>query len=113
MNQMLPEEGPRSIPLLLDFTAFATYELDAELLQARGFLSMVQSLFVDASGGKDIVVTINGTGQVIIAKKDTQGYYSVLVPNPVRMTFTSTGGVAGVRIFLINVPVPGVVWPTV
>ena len=114
MNQLLPEEGPRSIPLLLDFTVAATWDLDAELLQARGFFSMIQSIFIDASmSGVNVSVTVNGTGQVITAKFRTQGYYSLLVPNPVRLTFSSVGGVAGVRIQLLNVPIPGAVWSTI
>lgn len=113
-NQFIPKEGPKAIPLFLDFTLADSFILDFVMRQQQGFMSMVQTLFIDASGtDKPVVVTIGGTNQIITAKGRTQGYYSALIPNPVKLTVTCIGGPIGLQIFLINVPVPGVVWPTI
>lgn len=113
-NQQLPSEGPKAIPILLDFTgAIATYTLDLLLLTERGFLSMVQCLYIDNSGSSNpVVVTVNGTNQNITAKANTQGYYAVLAPNPCKLTFAGTANTVLVPVFLLNMPVSGSVWST-
>lgn len=112
-NQVIPDEGPKAMPLVLDFTTGAPIELDLTLMQQRAIMSMVQSIFIDASqSANDIAVTVGaGGGQTIIAKTKTQGYYTILAPNPAKLVFTSlNGGTDNVSVILLNVPVPGVVW---
>jgi hypothetical protein len=115
MNQQVPDDGPKAIPLLLDFTATTAideYDVDLTNQQQQGRISMIQSLYIDLSGAtNDLTVTNPISGQVIKAKAGTQGYYSVLCPNPPRLNFTSsTSGGTLVPVFLLNVPVSGVVW---
>lgn len=112
-NQLIPDEGPRSIPLPLDFTANGSYVLDLEPLQTQGFFSMVQTVFIDMSGSA-VPLTLQitgGGGQTIVAKANTQGYYTILCPNPARMIFTCVGGPA-MTAYLCNFAIPGSVWPT-
>lgn len=113
-NQFVPDEGPKAIPVLLDFTgAVDTYILDIELLQNQGRMSMVQTLFIDLSqSANPLTVTING-GQTIIAKARTQGYYTILAANPFKATFQSLAGGVVIPVQLINSAIPGVVWSTV
>lgn len=113
-NQMLPDEGPKAIPVLLNFDATTdTIELDLGQRQQQGWISMVQSFFIDAKDAANPVsIVIDGSNQVITAKPATQGYYSALVPNPTKLTFTALMGTGIVRVFLINVPVAGAVWAT-
>lgn len=114
-NQFQPDEGPKAIPVLLDFTgAVDTYILDIELLQNQGRMSMVQTLFIDLSqSANSLTINVNGTGQVIIAKAHTQGYYTVLCANPCKMTFQSLAGGVVIPIQLVNAAIPGVVWSTI
>lgn len=114
-NAQVPQEGPIAIPLNLDFTANTTYNLDIKTLIDQGFLSMVQTLFLDTTGlTGNLTVTIQGSNQLIIVKPNTQGYYPVICPNPVRMTFTNTGGTQkNFLAFILNMPIAGVQWPTV
>jgi len=112
-NQQVPDEGPKAIPLLLNFANAAEFTLDLTNIVERAFISMIQTIFVDASGATvDTIITMNGTNQKIKAKAGTQGYYSVLAPNPPKFTFDNSSGADVVPIFLINAPVPGVVWST-
>lgn len=113
-NQQIPSEGTKAIPALMDFTLSDQFVFDLQNIQARGFMSMVQTLFIDMSQS-DVPMTLffNSSGQTIVAKGRTQGYYCVLCPSPVKFTANCKGGPLGVVIFLINVPIPGIVWPTV
>jgi hypothetical protein len=113
-SQLVPTEGPRAIPVLLDFTGSTTvYTLDLLNVIERNFISMLQTIFVDASGTDDqVTITMNGSNQTIVVKGRTQGYYAILAPNPARLTFTSTGSTVRIPVFLINVAVSGVVWAT-
>jgi hypothetical protein len=108
----LPLEGPKTVPLVLDFTQQASYTVDLQNLQGRNFLSSVQAVYVDNSNNAaGLTLTFDGTQQAVICKGRTQGYYTVLATNPVRFTAASAGAVI-VRLYLLNVPVAGAVWAT-
>lgn len=112
-SNVLPAEGPKGVPLLLDYSGSVTeYDLDMLIPQQQGYMSAVQSIFIDlsASGAADLVVTVNGTNQQIHAKAGTQGYYPLPCPNPVKLTFVSTSGTAVVYVMIFNVPMSGLVW---
>jgi hypothetical protein len=121
-NQQIPREGGKALALpILDFSQANQFYMDAELLGQLGFMSMVQTAYIDMSTSDvPMQVTINGSQQVIVAKGRTQGYYPVMAPNPVKLTFSCPGGPGldvttnriGIRVFLINVPIAGLVWAT-
>ena len=112
-NQLVPDEGPKCIPIRLNFVTAAEYDLDMTILQQQGFISMIQCLFIDASlATVDTSVVVPLTGQVIKAKASTQGYYAILCPNPPRLSFLNSSGVDQVVVFLINAPISGMVWGT-
>jgi hypothetical protein len=85
------------------------------MLGALARFSMLQTIFIDMDGqANPLTVTINGSGQRIIAKQNTQGYYNVLAPNPIKVRFqTSAGGVIALPVYLCNMAIPGSVWATV
>jgi hypothetical protein len=113
-NQQIPSEGSKSVAVLLDFTQSNQFTLDLTNIQQRGFLSMIQTLFIDMSASDvPMNILVNGSRQNLVAKGRTQGYYCVLAPNPVKLTFTCAGGPLGVVVYFINVPIPGAVWPTI
>lgn len=113
-NQVIPDEGPKEIPLVLDFSASNGDPIlvDLTLFGQDGRFSMLQSIFMDLSQSpNDVQVTIDISNQRIVAKTKTQGYYSVLAPNPIKLKFESLqGGLIAVPVALINVPIPGTVW---
>jgi hypothetical protein len=111
-NQRNPKEGPKVIPLNLDFAALVTYTIDLTTQQYQTRISMVQTVYVDASGtDSQIEITVRNVNQVIIAKGRTQGYYSILAPAPTILDISSLAD-AIVPVHLINVPIAGAVWPT-
>lgn len=113
-SQLVPQEGPIGVPLILDFSGAVTeYDLDMLLPVEQGRISMVQSIYIDLSNANaNVSVTIRGTNQVITAKAGTQGYYPVSVPNPPYLIFTSQANNARIQVILYNVPISGVVWAT-
>jgi hypothetical protein len=112
-NQNEPKEGPRCIPLLLDFTTFDTFIADLKQFEAVTRISMIQTIFIDLrNSDAGMTVLARGTNQTISAKARTQGYYNILAPNPTELVLQMTNGPAGVPVFLINVPIAGAVWAT-
>jgi hypothetical protein len=121
-NQQIPSEGSKALSILLDFTQANQFTVDLANLQARGFMSMIQTVYVDMST-TDVPMNmiINGSRQALTFKGRTQGFYTVMCPNPVKLTFICPGGPGqdvttgryGVTIHFLNVPIPGAVWPTV
>lgn len=110
-NSLLPDEGPKIIPVDLDFTVSDSYFFDGELVQAQNkLIQILQSIYADNRANTiPLTMVIEGSRQRIDVPAATQGYYTVLSPNPIRITFTSIGG-AAVRVHLLNVPVPGSTW---
>jgi hypothetical protein len=97
--------NPRALPLTLDFAASLEYTIDYSNMQARGFFSMVQTVWVDNMASATILyITIPAVNQVLQIPANTQGYFPVLCPNPVNISFASAGGVA-VQVILLNFPV--------
>lgn len=101
----MPEGGPLALPIRLDFSANTSYTLDYSNQTARGFMDMVQTIFVDNFGnGAILKITIQGSQQVLQIPAGTQGYFPVICPNPVRIQFDSTGGTVQ-SVILLNFPV--------
>lgn len=112
-NQIVPPEGPRVIPVQLDFTNTDTIEVDLGQLQQRGFMNMVQTVFVDLNGNaNNLVIKVNGALQNIVCKANTQGYYTILAPNPAKLAFVCVIGGGTVTVHLCNSPISGSVWVT-
>lgn len=113
-GQKIPEEGPRSVSVPLDFSLGTTLTLDLQNLMSRGFMSMIQGLFLDNSnGGTTLTVSFGGSGQQIKIAPNRQGYRMVLCPNPVNsITFFSTAGVL-LAVQLLNFPVTNSDWPAI
>lgn len=122
-NQTPPTDGGKAMALpVMDFSQANQFSIDAQQFQELGFMSMVQTAWVDMSTSDvPMQITINGSQQVIVAKGRTQGYYNVMAPNPVKMVFSCPGGPGldvttgrvGIRVHLLNMPIAGVVWSTV
>jgi hypothetical protein len=112
-NGLVPDDGRRAIPITLDFTGadITQYIFDYQNMQSRGFMSMVQTVYVDNSANSNaLVITVGGTGQQIQAPPNTQGYYPVLCSNPIRFVFSSPANSSLVTVQLINVAISGQVW---
>jgi len=111
-NQLLPDEGPKCIPVTVTFvTGSLTWTLDLEQLINRGFISIVQTLWIDTRQcANPVSISFDGgSQQTIVGPARTQGYFNVLATNPVKMSLTGVDG-DSIQVILINVPIPGAIW---
>lgn len=107
----IPKEGAKAIIFNPDFTAADSYVLDFLTLLDTAKIASVETLYIDNNGNTVAVLVTLGSGQQILAKPNTQGYYQIANTNPQKLVIASPTGSAA-RILLLNYPVPGSVWPT-
>ena len=109
-NALVPREGPKMIPYPVAFPTAASFLVDLEQTISQRFMSVVQTLFIDASlCTAPVTIQIEGTLIEIVAEQTTQGYYPVLVPRIPRFVISSTSTQPAVVAF-INVPIPSTIW---
>ncbi len=106
-RDVMPAEGPKAIPINLDFTATTEYDLDYSLQQAQSRFSCVQTIWVDNFGNSAILqIQIPSSQQTLQIPAGVQGYFTVIASNPIRMIFSSTGATRQ-QVTLLNFPVFG------
>lgn len=109
-NGPIPKEGPKCVPIGLDFSAQNTYNIDFTMLQQRGFLSEIQAVFIDNfSNAQPVTLTVNGTNQRVVCPPLSQGIFPLFCPNPPRFVAQTTGMVA-VGMQFLNVPITCLTW---
>jgi hypothetical protein len=110
----MPQEGPRTIPITLDFTiGFDNYRIDLTQIQRQHKFTVLQALFIDASNCPVLVTVTDGQiNQPVVAQPNTQGFYPIMAGSPTVLIVSCPGGPAALKIYLINVPIAPAVWPT-
>lgn len=110
LNGALPCEGPKALPFIMDFSAFSEFDIDLTQQYQQGQFTTLQAIYIDNSAnGSTLTVTVNGTGQTIVAPKNSCGYYILLMPQPPKLAIT-TAGVVKVYVSLMNFYIPPYVW---
>ncbi len=110
-----PADGGIAVAVNLDFTTVDNVSGDLALEQSVGQIGFVQTVWIDNSAnGKVLSITVPGTGQKIVVKANTQGYYPIL---PFNGTFTwaahSAGAAVIVPVIFINEKFEAAQWATV
>ena len=109
----VPCQGPRALPVSLNFTGGPVYTLDYTIQQRIGLFSECQFVFIDASQvDNPVTVFFLGSNQAIIAKGRTQGYYPVCAPNPFKCQISCPGSAAIVNLIFGNYPMQASQWPS-
>lgn len=110
---LLPEIGPRAWRKTYDFSAVASYSVDLFTETADGIINAVQSMFVDnASNNNALTITLLDTLQRIVIPARSQAvvpFFGSKVPTFTIAT-TQVDGMAAIPIYLINMPLPFLVW---
>lgn len=112
-NMMIPKDGPRAVPIKLEFEAGATIAIDGLLVSTMGVIEFVQGVFIDnADNDVPCELVCGQTNQRIICPPFNQGYFTLLIPNPPNMAVTLLGNAGGetVQFFFYNVPIQSGVW---
>lgn len=111
-NLLVPPEGPRAIPLLLDFSLSEAYSLNLQNSQELLRVSMIQGVFIDNSqSAANVLVSCPITGQVIVVAPGHQAFKTLFCPYPSQINFFSAGGIV-LKFQLTNFPIVNDDWST-
>lgn len=112
-NQMAPsrDEGPKAIPLQMDFNLAASYDVDLSNLSDSNRFTILQGVYVDNSlNASAVSITVNDQiRQTLTFPSASQGYLPILCTMPIKLNFSSAGNVV-VKVDLLNFPVAACVW---
>lgn len=107
---LVPCNGPKAVPIPLNFAAASQYEVDATNLNLQDWIEAVQSIYIDNKDNNGaVIVTCRTSNQVLTVPAGAQAYLPVLQPNPPDLNFVSLGsGIATIQ--LMNFYMPPLVW---
>lgn len=109
-NGTIPKEGPKTLPFRVDLTVNQSYEIDLSQQNALEQISFIQGVFIDnKDNSQPLLLTCQGTGQVVNMPPGAQGYVPVLAVLPNKFLVATMGGVV-VNLFFYNMPMPAAVW---
>jgi hypothetical protein len=112
-NGFVPCNGPKSIPIPLDFSAGGPiFELDITNMNQQGDFEAIQTIYLDNSANPfPVTITCRNTNQNITIPPFSQAYMPLLQPNPPDIQITSLG-TAKVFVQLLNFYLPPLIWGT-
>lgn len=106
-----PPEGPRTIPLSLNFSQFDTWLLDLVLIRQQAKLTRCQGLFIDNSANTQaLTIHTDLANQQVIVPAGWQGYSNILCNDTPNLKFSSAGG-SNATVHLTNFRVSDFLWP--
>ena len=110
-NALIPSEGPKAIPVLLDFSANQAYGLNLTQQVLTKKISTIQSIYFDNSqNGGMVEIFFDQNSQQLRLPPYMQGYIPVLVPTSPNITFQCLNGTGNFYCALTNVPIDAVIW---
>jgi hypothetical protein len=109
-NALVPAEGPKTVPLQLDFRSNTSAIVDFTLASMQQQITSIQSVWVDNfANTADLTITVDNTQQVIHVPARSQGSFPVIAARAPKITVATTGAVV-VPMQFLNVPIPSAVW---
>ena len=111
-NVIIPQDGPKCAPALLDFSSVSTIDIDGQQLIDAGQMEFVQGVYIDnASNAVPIELVCAFTAHRVTCPSNSQGFFSLLIQSPPKLTanMTQTNNRV-VRVLFYNVPIVPNVW---
>jgi len=111
-NVIVPKNGPKAVPVTLDFSNDGEIDINCEMVISQGKIEYIQTLYIDnADNANPVTFVCSVTRQRVIVKARAQGYFPLLAPNPpvITVSTTQTANLI-VSVFLLNVPVQAMNW---
>jgi hypothetical protein len=110
LNAVVPPEGPKSAPVVLDFTNTNSVTVDFTITTSQGKLSTVQMIYVDNSlNDAPVNFNVQGTSQNVTVPAGAQGWFPIVATNRPKFVCTTDGHLVITTLFL-NVPVAQGYW---
>lgn len=105
-NGYAPQNGPRALPISLDFTNQTFYQLDLVQEVEADVINIVQSIYVDNSANLNPVTFLfDQTNQRLVIPAGAQGTWPVITPKDApRFVVSTTQAAVVVNFILLNVP---------
>ena len=105
-NMTLPPEGPRVIPVNVDFAAQTEVEIDLSTLTDSNYISYVSGAWFDNSANAhDVTCVVGGSNQRILIPASVQLMLPVFAVNPPLFEFSQGANGDLLRVFFVNFPV--------
>lgn len=115
-NAIVPCEA-LAVSIRLEYTP-SIVGLMIDLTEAARKLNEItfQSAYIDLSASAETLdLIVPATGQVVVARGYTQGYYALFVPMPAKVIAvleTPPAGIIAIPLILANTPIPPMIWTT-
>jgi hypothetical protein len=111
-NGLAPQQGPKALPVALNFTVNSRIEFDFVLAEESNTISFVQSVFVDNSDNPNpLTINVAQTGQRIVIPGYAQGFWPVIACEKPQFVVTTMPGVTAIgTLIFMNVPMPLTQW---
>lgn len=99
-------------PISLAASGAGTFPIDLTANQNdnANFIGSALTMYADMGGANEDIVIAMSSGQKIQIAAGTQGYYTILQPNPISLQFTTLGAETVPYIQLINAILPAQTW---
>lgn len=105
-NNKFPAEGPKALPISIEFPTAGTATIDLLEQTNMGRISQIQGAWIDNVDGPNLILECDVTGQTIHIATGMQGYLQLLSANPPTFRLTSDDAtVKDVEIHFLNFPV--------
>ena len=105
-NGYAPTQGPRALPVVLDFSVASEQTIDLYKEEASGIIGFVQSLWIDNSlNTHDLVVLSTITQQKIVVPAYAQGAWPIIAAQTAAFSVSTTPTAdLLIRLIFLNVP---------
>lgn len=104
-------KAPIALPVTVSWALAATQELDFIKEIEQGVIDFVQCVYIDNRANPNpVLITVQVTGQTILAPATSQGTYPLYGIGGLRLTVSSVAGEVETRLLLLNFPQPYFSW---
>jgi hypothetical protein len=94
----------------LDWSANVTYTLDPTQSNQQLEMQNIQSVFIDNPGTGTLTITVTGTWQILRVPPKSQAFLPLIASDRPVVTFANTSGNGSSQVWLLNIPVSGLMW---
>lgn len=110
-NQLVPDEGPKSLSVNADFNGIDEYDVELLNLRDLGRLAAIQTVYFDNSlQNVKVQIEDSTTGQRVTLPGLSQGYLPILINKDMQFKLKCSGGSAFCKFVFLNVPMAPYIW---
>lgn len=109
-NAIIPAEGPKALPVDLDFELAGSWAIDLSQAFALKVISLIQAVYIDNSKNPNALeLSVDSSRHSVTCPPYSQAFFPLLAPKDTKLTVAS--GLTGrARVFFLNIPVSPQVW---